>query len=199
MIVWGVFCWFSSFSTQRMTELPIVFLLGPSGVGKDYVVTLLTKQSPFLFMDFDIHHPFGHYALRKEWSRFATEFDPKPFAASLRASNKDANATGLLVSFGSRCVLTRKHLDAAAAVDIQAVLLWGPKEFCRKAAIGRNDGRVTTDSKYDEANKIAFETYSSVEFDPIRVEVFRADGSHRPDEELFNDIRRLIDTDPQGT
>src|SRR5262245_60701059 len=176
-----------------MTNFPIIFFLGPSGVGKDYVVTLLAKQLPFLFLAFDIRHPFGHYGLRKEWSRFATKFDPQPFAAALRARNKDANATRLLLSFGSRCVLTRKHLDAAATVSIQAVLLWGPKDLCRKAAIGRNDGRVTTDSKYDDANKIAFETYSSVEFDPIRVVVFSADGSHRPDEELLNDVLRLLD------
>jgi hypothetical protein len=175
-----------------MKDLPIIFLLGPSGVGKDYVATLLTKQIPILFLDFDIRHPFGHYGLRKEWSRLITEFDPQPFAAALRARNKDANPTRLLLSFGSRCVLTRKHLDAAATVGIQAVLLWGPKDLCRKAAIGRNDGRVTAESKYNDANKVAFETYSSVEFDPIRVEVFRADGSHRRDEDLLNDIRKLM-------
>lgn len=120
-------------------------------------------------------------------------------AAALRARIKAANATRVLLSFPSRRVLTRKQLDAARTVGIHAVLLWGPIELCKKAALGRDDGRLISGSRYDDANKLAFETYSSPEFDPIRIEVFRADGSRYPDEDLLNNIRRLIDAEQQGT
>ena len=178
-----------------MNDLPITLLLGPSGVGKDYVVTLLTKHIRFLFMDIDIRHPFGHYGLRKEWNSFATELDPLPLAAALRARITAATVTRVLLSFPSRRVLTRKHLEVAQTVGIHAVLLWGPIELCRKAALGRDDGRVISGSRYDDANKLAFKTYSSSEFDAIRIEVFRADGSRYPDEDLLNSIRRLIDAE----
>jgi hypothetical protein len=181
-----------------MTDFQIIFLLGPSGVGKSHVTTLLMKQIPFLFMDIDIHHPFSHYGLRNEWNTFATKLDPLPLAAALRARIKAADATRALLSFPSRRVLTRKHIDAAAAVGIHSVLLWGPIHLCKKAALQRNDGRVTSDTRYDDANKFAFETYRSPEFDPIRIEMFRADGSRWPDEDLLNNIRRLLDAEQQG-
>ena len=178
-----------------MIDLPIIFVIGPSGVGKSHISELLTEQFRFLFMDVDIHHPFGHYGLRKEWNNFDAELNPLPLASALRDRINAPHATGVLLSFPSRRVLTRKHIDAAQTEGIRTILLWGPVELCKKAALERPDGRVASGSRYDDANKRAFDTYRSPEFDAIRIEVFRADGSRWPVEHLLNSIATLIEAE----
>lgn len=177
-----------------MIELPIMFLVGPSGVGKSHVSNLLIARFGFVFMDIDIHRPFGHYKIRKEWNAFETELNPLPLVSALRG-RVDSNASGLLLSFPSRRILSRKHIDAVRSVGVRTVLLWGPYEVCKNAALGRQDGRVTSPSQYDDANEATFATYGNPEFDAIRVEVPRPEGGYWPDELLLNRIDALIDAE----
>jgi hypothetical protein len=109
-----------------------IFTIGPSGVGKSHISELLTKQQQCLFMDIDIHHPFGHYGLRKEWNSFERKLDPLPLASTLLDRINAANAARVLFSFPSRRVLTRKHIDAARTVGIRTILLWGSRDYCKK-------------------------------------------------------------------
>jgi hypothetical protein len=146
-------------------------------------------------MDIDIDRPFGHYRLSKEWNAFQTQVNPLPLASALRDRIDTPNATGLLLCFPSRRVLSRRHIDAARSVGVRTVLLWGPYDMCKNAALGRPDGRVTNASKYDDANKVAFDTYGRQEFDAIRVEVFRPEGGYWSDERLLNTIAALIDVE----
>ena len=172
-----------------------IFIIGPSGVGKSHISELLTKQQRCLFMDIDIHHPFGHYGLRKEWNSFERKLDPLPLASTLLDRINAGNPTRVLFAFPSRRVLTRKHIDAARTVGIRTILFWGSRDLCKKAALERPDGRVTSGSRYEDANKLAFDAYGSPEFDAIRIEVFRVDGSRWPDEHLLASIAPVIDAE----
>jgi hypothetical protein len=61
------------------------------------------------------------------------------------------NTVGIILSFPSTRILKPGHVAAATAVGIRTILLWGPKDLWRKAALERNDGRVTTEAQYDKA------------------------------------------------
>lgn len=177
-----------------MIEPPIIFMVGPSGVGKSHVSNLLIARFGFVFMDIDIYSPFDVYKISNEWNAFEKKLNPLPLVSALRG-RVDSNASGLLLSFPSTRILSRKHIAAARSVGVRTVLLWGPYEVCKNAALGRQDGRVTSPLQYDHNNKAAFATYGHRKFDAIRVEVSRPEGGYWPDEHLFNRIDALIDAE----
>lgn len=178
-----------------MIYSPIIFGLGPSGVGKSHILELLAPKIGFFLMDLDTRRPFGRNGLRDQWHTFSTELIVQPLLKVLQDRITTENTLGIILSFPSTRILTPGHVAAATAVGIRTVLLWGPEDLCRKAALDRNDGRVTTEAQYDKANRRVFAAYAPTEYDEIRVNTFR-DGSRLSPEIIIDRVRRLIAANP---
>src|SRR6266705_357156 len=174
-----------------MNYSQVIFGLGPSGVGKSHILELLAPQIGFFLLDLDTKIPFSRNALREEWHVFGTELNPGPLLNALHNRIFAEKTAGIILSFPSTRILTREHVVAARAVGIRTILLWGPADLCREAALGREDGRVNTEAQYDKSNQSVFATYGRAEYDSIRVETF-FNGSRLPPAAILDHIRLLI-------
>ncbi len=167
-----------------MSLAPVVFVVGPSGVGKDDVCGSIKSQYNFEWINIDQEGHFEAKRLQSEWNRFK-RLDPAPLASALRHRASEANALGAVMSLPSDKVITAEMAKAVEIVGIYTLVLWGTPEAC-KAARKRRDGVVK--GTYDQKNRKAFSIYSVPEFEPNRVEVFGPDDNHLPRPE----VRRLI-------
>ena len=174
-----------------MTYPQVIFGLGPSGVGKSHILELLAPEIGFFLLDLDTKRPFSRNALRDEWHVFSTELNPEPLLRALHNRISTEKNAGIILSFPSTRILTPEHVAASRAVGIRTILLWGPTDLCREAALGREDGRVNTEAQYDKSNQSVFAIYGRTEYDPIRVETF-VNGSRLPPAAILERIRPLI-------
>ena len=175
-----------------MTFLPVVFVIGPSGAGKSRISEWVAADLQFLHLDIDRHYGFGVNSLRREWDRFSRQLDPRPLASVLHDRIIAASCSGAVLSFPSTRILTRRQIDCARSVGIYTALLWGPKDLCKKAALERPNGPVLNERRYDKSNRKAFDTYSSSEYDDLRVEALRPDGCRWSREHVVRIIHRLV-------
>ena len=65
-----------------MTVLPIIFILGPSGVGKSKVSSLIEADLQFLHIDFD--RPNGFKEFQEQWDSFRKKHNLGPLVSALR-------------------------------------------------------------------------------------------------------------------
>jgi hypothetical protein len=168
-----------------MKLAPVIFVVGPSGVGKDEVCGWIKTQYNFVHVDIDQPGHFEAKGLQSQWNRLK-KLDPSALASALRGSASEANAVGVVISLPSDKVMMPEMGKTAEAVGIFTLVLWGPIEACKRARKGR-DGSVK--DTYDQKNRKAFATYSLPEFADSRVEVFGADGYHLPRDQIRTLIR----------
>jgi hypothetical protein len=125
---------------------------------------------------------------------FSSKLNPEPLLRALHNRISTEKTAGIILSFPSTGILTPEHVAASRAVGIRTILLWGPADFCREAALGREDGRVKTEAQYDKSNQSVFAMYGRTEYDPIRVETF-VNCSRLPPAAILERIRPLIATE----
>jgi hypothetical protein len=178
-------------------EVPrLMFLVGPSGVGKSTIAEPLCSDLALYHVDVD-RNPLKAYGIKDEWHEFWTGNNPGPIADALRAIAAAEGRAGALLSLPSneKRVLHPGHVDTAQRAGIEVVVLWGPEGLCKKARKGRDLelGLPWNESKYDERNRRTFELYIGPEYDGLRVEAFEEDGRRRPREETVAAIRALVE------
>jgi hypothetical protein len=167
-----------------MSVAPVIFVVGPSGVGKDDVCGWVKKEYNFEWIDIDRERHFEAKGIQSEWNRFK-RLDAAPLASALRHRVMEGNAIGAVMSLPSDRVITPEMAKAAEIVGMYTLVLWGTQEACKAARIGR-DGFVK--GTYDQKNRKAFSTYGVREYEANRVQVFGPDNKHLPRPE----VRRLI-------
>jgi hypothetical protein len=177
-----------------MALATVIFVVGPSGVGKSEVSKWIEADLQFLHLDIDRRHGFGANGLRGEWHQFSSRLNVAPLAVRLRDRVAAAKRCGAVLSFPSIRILTRRQIDTAKGTDICTVVLWGPEGFCREARRARElkNGRTLDDARYERANRNAFHAYGSPEYADLRVEAFQPDGSRWPRGYMTAIIRRRI-------
>jgi shikimate kinase len=178
-----------------MSQSPIVFIAGPSGVGKSKVGEWLVEDLNWLLIDIDIPHPFRTHNLQREWHLFSTQLETVALFSVLQQKIAEAGNQGAVVSLPSTRILTRKQIEAARSVGIYTVLLWGSEEFCKTACQAREQskGQVLDNNRYDRSNRRAFDAYQSSEYDDVRVETFHSDGSRCGRGDIVKTIRKRVD------
>ena len=171
----------------------IIFILGPSGVGKSEVAKWFAKEG-VLHVDTDCRNGLHYHGLRRKWDQFSRLSDAAPLASALRDSAVTAGLAGVVLSVPSTRVLSWQQVEVARRAGIETVVLWGPEDACKEARRARDcqDGIPWNEGRYDESNNDAFDIYSRPEFDDIRIEMFGSDGSRRPREETMVTITRRI-------
>jgi hypothetical protein len=179
-----------------LDDARLMFLVGPSGVGKSTIAGPLCSDLALFHVDVD-RDPLKVHGIRDAWQEFWTGRNPGPIADALRAIASREGRAGVLVSLPSnkKRVLHPGHVDAAHKAGIKVIVLWGAEEFCKKARKGRDveRGIPWNESRYDARNRRAFELYGGPEYDGVRVDVFDEDGRRRPRVETMAAIRALIE------
>jgi hypothetical protein len=174
---------------------PIVMILGPSGVGKTDTSKCIERMLQFLRVDFDRDTPFETNGFPREWDYNLGEVNLSLLATETRTRATAKGKRGVVMSFATIHVFTRQQLEEASAVGIVPVALMGSEERCinarRERQLKRN--KNFNEHAYRRKNKATFETYNRPEFDDIRLETFRADGSRWDCGELVSQIRRRLD------
>jgi hypothetical protein len=171
----------------------ILFVLGPSGVGKSHLSKKLA-QNGFLYVHIDTDRKTSSFAANgfpKEWDEDFQRVNVAELVAALRSrvDNRDA---GAVVSFPTVYVFTPEMLADACNLGVTPLLLWGTAEHCMSAAEERirKKGMAFDHTRYQRLNGPALRAYGRCEYDTFRVHAFRDDGSRFPDGEWVAGILR---------
>lgn len=184
---------------------PIVFLLGPSGVGKTTLGDAVAQELEMLHILFD-GHPKGDGVdvseLRSEWNAFLDVRDPQPLADEVRRRVGDSGYSGAVISCKSGVLpaedgnallwhFPRSLLAAMASIGVRCAALIGPLETCMAAAINRPGSEVTVETwRRDNSNWYGFR---SALFPEHVLEAFSG-GKRRPVRDLVQEFRRRFVT-----
>jgi len=174
---------------------PIIFIFGPSGVGKSYLSKMLQKKM-FLYVHIDTdseNKSFAANGFPSEWDEDYHKVDPTHLVGILLARLHNEHA-GAIISFPTVHVFTHEKLVAAARIGVTPLVLWGKHEDCVRAAQDRikKKGLKFNSCRYERLNEPAFRAYVCPEYDAFRIEVFQQDGSRYPDEALLARIMERI-------
>jgi GTPase SAR1 family protein len=165
---------------------PIIFVFGPSGVGKSYLSKKLAENK-FLYMHIDTdrrERTFAANGFSSEWDGDYHKVDLAHLVGVLRDRLDDEHA-GAIVSFPTVHVFTSEKLVEVAQLGVTPLVLWGKYEDCVGAAEKRikKKGKKFNLLRYEKRNEPAFRVYGCPEYDAFRVKAFREDGSRYTDEE----------------
>jgi hypothetical protein len=163
---------------------PIIFVLGPSGVGKSYLSKGLEQDYSFLYVQIDTddkRKSFEANGFPSEWDKGVHRVDPAHLVTVVR-SRLAVEHAGAVVSFPTVHVFTPEKLVEAAQLGVTPVVLWGKQEDCVQAAEKRikRKGMTFNLPRYEQLNGPAFRAYGRPEYDGFRVEAFQPDGSRCP-------------------
>jgi hypothetical protein len=171
-----------------------MLLVGPSGSSKTTVADALDAGHGIHHLNADdrsIHpRPFHVYAIEDQWPQFYAECDARPLASRLEEIAAEKGKQGVVITLSPnnpKRLLSPEHVRVASKGGIGTVVLWGPKDLCREAALSR--GPIPPD--WDESQEPTFAMYGRSEFAPNRIEVF-SDGEQRPVEVVVQDVLGLI-------
>ena len=176
-------------------EKPILFIFGPSGVGKSYLSQVLEEKCRFLYRQFDTdreERKFESYGFSKEWDTDFQNIVVADLVAYLKGQIEDEHA-GVVASFATTYIFTPEMLGEARKIGVTPILLWGTRKHCMESAEKRlqkkgrsfDEKRVT---RYQLQNKPTFLKYCGQEYNTFRIDAFRHDGSRPSTEEWIEKI-----------
>jgi hypothetical protein len=181
---------------KRLSLKPIIFVLGLSGVGKDYTSGVLKEEFSFLRKDMDQNpkHVFEYADFPAEWDKNLSLVDFGILAAGIRAELAD-NYRGAVLSFPTTYRFDRAQLEVASSHGVAVVLLWGEFGLCmevRRKRQLKNKGTRLNKADYLRKNKLTFDMYKSSEYDAFRVGIFEQDGSRPSRETLLSRMTKQL-------
>jgi hypothetical protein len=174
----------------------IVFLAGPSGVGKSHVARRLEEHFRFVHLDIDQDRGFKANGIQRVWHLFSKDGEVQPLKTALCNRIAEKGHAGAVVSFPSTRVLTIPQVRIASAAGICTVVLWGTPEQCMHGRGKREleSTRTFDPARYEKSNKRAFDMYTASEYANVRLDAFEEDGSHRACDVLIARIQDRLAT-----
>jgi adenylate kinase family enzyme len=187
----------------------IVFIFGPSGVGKSFYSNLIKD---FFFVPIDTdgkaknEKTFASYGFPSEWDDDFSNVKFDVFVDRLQKYPEADKYAGIVVSFPTSYRLTRENLDFLKQLGVIPILLWGTEENCKLSAInrikekkkkrGENLDTARYLERYDKKNSDTFKLYKQSKYDIFKLETFLPDGTRFLDEEIKKQISELIGNVP---
>lgn len=159
---------------------PIIFVFGPSGVGKSYLSEGLKQDYSLLHINIDRKgRGFAKAGFPPEWDRDVARVDFALLATRVRGRLRDQHQ-GAVLSFPTTYRFRREQLGVASTHGVGVVILWGALEHCwdvRRKRQKKNKGTRPSHTDYLRKNGPTFEMYKGAEYDEFKVEAFQPDGS----------------------
>jgi hypothetical protein len=177
-------------------DVPILFVIGPSGVGKTKLGQWVSEDLKFLWIEVD-RFPEGDGIaladLRTEWHALWNECQAHAIATTLRARVLSAGAQGAVVTFPSLVVFSAPQLAALEEAGIRLLVLYGTAQDCLAAFLKREkeSGRNLSVGNWLLNNSKAHKLLGDPSYQPYRLEVFQS--GQRPDRlSLMADVKNRL-------
>jgi adenylate kinase family enzyme len=175
---------------------PVLFVLGPSGAGKSTLGRAVAEDLGFLWIEIDTFpgpDAIDIQELRKEWDRFLITGLAADLASALRRKATSKKARGVVLTFPSRVVFDRAHLNGLKRTGIQVIVLYGSQQDClafflrREHALNRN----LTEDHWKQNNTETHRLFGEPDCAPYRLMAFQ-DGQPRARAELVTAVRERV-------
>ena len=180
----------------QQAPAPVVFLLGPSGVGKSTLGAWVREDLRFLHLEIDRWdgaHGDGIdlEGLRTEWNTFCHGGEASPLAAAIRERIVAACRRGAVLTFASPLVLSPAQIALLARFGISVLVLYGSGAECLQAFLEREgtSGRGLPLEHWMFHNAASHAKFSLSEYAPYRIMAFH-DGRFRTREALVDEVRK---------
>ena len=177
--------------------IPIVFILGLSGVGKSKLGEWVEKDLNFLHIEQDSTQGNGIdiWGLRSDWDIYLSHKEPSGLAKTVRERARKEGRNGAILTFDSTVSLSPQEIDTAQNAGILTVILYGTDEDCLNAYLERErqSGRNYDKDRWIKYNAHSYAKFSRPEYAPYRVMVFE-NHDRKSREHLVELIRHKINT-----
>jgi hypothetical protein len=173
----------------------ILFLAGPSGVGKSYFASECLANRGWLHLEID-RFPEGDGIdfenIRSEWDDFWDRRTPGPLRRVLLG--RAGASTNVVLSFPSNAVFSPDRLEAGRGYFYFAYL-YGQPAHCLRAYLDREQatGRMLGANWWISNNLPTFGGLSLSFNHSLLIEAFTASGGRRDPEQIYGDVLRLIE------
>jgi adenylate kinase family enzyme len=172
----------------------ILFLGGPSGVGKSHFASKFLASKKWLHFEIDQWQKDGidECNLRHELNDFATKLKPDLLKRELL--RRAASRQNIVLTFPSAAIFSPQH-RAAAKGHFRIAYLFGHPRFCLQAFLAREEmnGRGLTANYWNSNNVRTFALLSLSHNHNLVIEAFKQDGSRRKSADILADILQKTD------
>ena len=169
----------------------MLFILGPSGVGKSAFGNYLAQTHGWLHLE--IHH------LQHEWKLFFRQMNTLHLVRTLRQRMTSANKTNCVLTFPGGQVLSPEYIKVCA-LSVQICYLYGSAAHCINAFLQREleTGRNLDVNFWIKYNRDSYTKMSVPSLEPYRVHVFTRAGRHRSYTDIWEEVSKATMHNQQG-
>jgi hypothetical protein len=184
----------STSSESSSKGAPILFVLGPSGVGKSQLGTWIAEDLKYLHLEIDYYPDgdgIGIAGLRSVWDDYYARRQVRDFAAAVQ--RKIVNREGAVLTFPRNLVLSQEHIVEGQAFGITTVILSGPKADSLDAFLKREQqlDRGLDKAHWERYNEDTYPLFGIPELAPYRENAFIS-HARRGRESLVEAVRRHL-------
>lgn len=173
----------------------IWFILGLAGTGKSFIGEYAAAMNNWFHLELDQGAKgdgIDLFKIRYEWDLFFNRGITEPLTEKLFSIYTSLNCNGAILTFSSRYVLSREHIEAING-DVKIVYLYGSKKFCMESFLRREieTGRGLDSVYWRLNNEIVYELISDKSLQPYRVNVFDKKGKRKDINKIIEEIVKI--------
>ncbi len=176
-------------------RLPVLLLLGPSGVGKSTVGRWIAEDLRFRHIELDLWPKDGIDAanLRAEWEAFWSRADAGQFDAGVRAQISSENAAGAVLTFPSLVVFSAEQIAASERSAMNIIALYGTEADCLGAFLRlyQHSGRRLDRHHWLQNNAASHNQLGDACYSALRLRAFQG-GQFRERAIIMAEVRRRL-------
>jgi|WetSurMetagenome_2_1015567.scaffolds.fasta_scaffold266787_1 hypothetical protein len=171
----------------------ILFILGPSGVGKTTFCEYLSNQHNWIHLNHDDNDPQlpnkNQLEIEKELNLFVSNFNVWPLYCKIRNKFMWRTRPGIVLSFPSNFLISANHIRAAKGY-FKILYLYGNQQNCLNAFNERErlNGRNFSEYHWHYYNRKTYEALDCPSLRPWIIEAFHQNGTRKSMAKIYDKI-----------